>query len=68
MRRWIVGLVMVITQTPGLAAAAGPEKLNGYAEWREEGMLVVDGQRVMPGPKMKLKAGKVKAFDAIPLG
>jgi Zn-dependent protease with chaperone function len=60
--------VMAVTMVPALAAAAPVEKLNGYAEWREGGALVVDGQRVVAGRGMVLKAGKVKSLAAIPLG
>jgi Zn-dependent protease with chaperone function len=66
MNRWFPGLVVAFTLAPGFAAAASVEKLDGYAEWREAGALVVDGQRVVPGAGMEVKGGK--SFAQIPLG
>ncbi len=45
------------------------EKVEGYAEWRTGDCLIVDGQRVCPGPQMEFK-GKDAAvdYDSIPLG
>jgi Zn-dependent protease with chaperone function len=45
------------------------EKVEGYAEWRSGDCLIVDGQRVCPGPQMEFK-GKDDAVDyaSIPLG
>ncbi|MCG6921693.1 MAG: M48 family metalloprotease [Acidobacteria bacterium] len=45
------------------------EKVEGYAEWRRGECLIVDGQRVCPGPDMEFK-GKDAAvdYDSIPLG
>lgn len=45
------------------------ESLDGYAEWRRDGLLIVDGQRVRFGAGARFKGSKeVKAFSDIPLG
>jgi len=45
------------------------ESLDGYAEWRRDGLLIVDGQRVRFGAGAKFKGSKeVKTFSDIPLG
>jgi Zn-dependent protease with chaperone function len=44
-------------------------ELQGYAEWRRDGFLVVDGQRVVPGEEVDLEVdGRKRAFQSIPLG
>jgi Zn-dependent protease with chaperone function len=61
----------VMAVVPAWPAAAGgnEEKAEGYAEWRHGDELVVDGQRVRPGPGLKFKGeGEAKTFNAIPLG
>jgi hypothetical protein len=42
-------------------------KLNGYAEWKRPGVLVVDGQRVTVDAATKWK-GKFATLDAVPVG
>ncbi len=50
-------------------AAAREVRLDGYAEWHEEAALVVDGQRVVLGPRAHLEVkGPARTWDAIPLG
>jgi len=69
------GLLMVLAGILVVGLAAGfPEvsadetvKLDGYAEWRKPGELVVDGQRVRADHRTKWK-GKYSRLDAIPLG
>jgi Zn-dependent protease with chaperone function len=53
-----------------LAALAGPElTLEGYAEWREAGALIVDGQRLRLAPDGRFKGDRsARDFDSIPLG
>jgi Zn-dependent protease with chaperone function len=51
---------------PALSAQEGL-KLNGYAEWKHVGELVVDGQRVRVDPRTKWK-GKHTRIDDVPLG
>jgi Zn-dependent protease with chaperone function len=61
------------TQAQGQAKGQQPrpkqEEVEGYAEWRGGGILIVDGQRVRPAPGSKFKGDKeAKSFDTIPLG
>jgi Zn-dependent protease with chaperone function len=50
-------------------AAAGGEKVEGYAEWVLDGCLVVDGQKVCPAPDLKFEGeGAAWSFATIPLG
>jgi Zn-dependent protease with chaperone function len=71
MTRWIgtallVGVVLGLGAPP---AAAGDQKLEGYAEWVLEGCLVVDGQKVCPAPDLKFEGeGAAWSFATIPLG
>jgi len=60
-----------VLSTPGARARADgrDEKVDGYAEWRLDGCLIADGQRVCPSPGLKLKGeGEATAFATIPLG
>lgn len=60
------------------AALAGPAalaqetkelKLDGYAEWRDRGALVIEGQRVRLAPGGKFKGGgDARDFASVPLG
>jgi hypothetical protein len=44
-------------------------ELQGYAEWRRDGFLVVDGQRVAPAADLEIEVeGRPRPFDRIPLG
>ncbi len=53
----------------GAQTKEAEEKAEGYAEWRVEGCLLVDGQRVCLGPKAKFKgSGDVRDFASVPLG
>ncbi len=50
------------------AAAQKAESVEGYAEWKRDGVLVVDGQRVH-GDTLTVFTGKnIRSIDAIPLG
>lgn len=54
---------------PKIVIDGRTESLDGYAEWRRDGLLIVDGQRVRLSPSGKLKASKeVKGLADIPLG
>lgn len=54
------------------ARAAEPKddvRLDGYAEWRQGPVLIVDGQRVKASSQLRFKGrGEAKSFPAIPLG
>jgi Zn-dependent protease with chaperone function len=44
-------------------------KLNGYAEWRSDGFLIVDGQSVSPAEDARFEGeGRAARFQGIPLG
>lgn len=66
-----LGLVLIVLGQPGTARAqaAKQQEAEGYAEWRQGDLLVVDGQRVRlaPGGKFKGKEG-ARDFASIPLG
>lgn len=59
----VVGLAAGI---PGVSAQQGV-KLDSYAEWRRDGDLIVDGQRVRAVPTTKWK-GKYTSTSDVPLG
>lgn len=64
MRRFAMACVLVGAASPALAASG--EKVEGYAEFRDRDVLVVDGQRIRQAPSAKVKG--VKSLSAIPLG
>ena len=51
----------------GVSTAQTAIRLDGYAEWRKAGVLVVDGQRVRADERTKWK-GTFTAIPAVPLG
>jgi Zn-dependent protease with chaperone function len=72
-------LLETLTLTPRAAARpappappalpATPAKFEGYAEWRHDGALIVDGQRIVWSPSAKFKGDKKATdFASIPLG
>jgi Zn-dependent protease with chaperone function len=65
---WVAVLAALLVPA-ALHGGEKKEKVEGYAEWRRGDCLIVDGQRVCPGPQMKFK-GKYAAVDyeSIPLG
>jgi len=68
--RWLMPiLIAVVVLTSPVAGQQGKtEKLQGYAEWRKDHDLVIDGQRVTVDAQTKLKAKGISDVDAIPLG
>jgi hypothetical protein len=68
MKRTSLGTCLAIAVAAAAPAYAREQvKLDGYVEGREGGELIVDGQRVRPGSRVKLK-GQGPGFAAIPLG
>lgn len=67
----LLGLVVGIgvVAGPGRVSAENPPaiKLDGYAEWKQAGVLIVDGQRVTADAATKWK-GKFTSIDAVPAG
>ncbi len=59
--------VTVLAAPSAFAKKDNEVELDGYAEMRKGNTLVVEGQRVRPGPKCKIK-GEAKSFESIPLG
>jgi Zn-dependent protease with chaperone function len=50
------------------ASSRGPAvKLDSYAEWKDSGALIVDGQRVVADNATRWK-GKFSSIEAVPLG
>ncbi len=64
-------MVLVLAlQIPWTSAFAGKiVKLDGYAEWHDGEMLIVEGQRVKATERTRFVGkGVARGFDAIPLG
>jgi Zn-dependent protease with chaperone function len=60
---------VVLSVWPAAAGAAAAESLDAYAEWRKGEVLVVDGQRVVAGPRLDFDGdGQARDFASIPLG
>jgi hypothetical protein len=72
MRR-ITHLLVIVGFSSLASAEPNPRareiELNGYAEWRSDGILVVDGQRVVPAEDLRFEGkGRARRFQGIPLG
>jgi len=71
--RTALALAAVLGST-GLFAQDQPdkgrgEKVDGYAEFRLDGCIVADAQRVCPAPGLKFKGeGEARDFGSVPLG
>ena len=63
----LLALVAVPATVP-VRADDREAKVDGYAEWRKDGLLIVDGQRLRATPATRIKGREVQSFDAIPLG
>ncbi len=61
--------VLIVGLTAGFPVVEAQDaiKLDGYAEWRKAGVLVVDGQRLRADPQTKWK-GTFTSIPTIPLG
>jgi Zn-dependent protease with chaperone function len=63
----LICLVLVVGLAAGPRAADQAVRLDGYAEWKRDAELVVDGQVVSAGAKTKWK-GKYTSVADVPLG
>jgi Zn-dependent protease with chaperone function len=68
----LMGLVLVVGVAAGQPTVSAAQqqqsvRLDSYAEWRRDGDVVVDGQRVRATPKTKWK-GKYTSVAAVPIG
>jgi len=52
----------------GFAHASERVKLNGYAEWRHDDVLIVEGQRVRASDRTRYVGGTAHDLRSIPLG
>lgn len=64
---WRIACVMVVA-VPCVIGAQKLERVQGYAEWRKGGTLIVDGQRLTAQPSTRFKGKNIRSLDAIPLG
>jgi Zn-dependent protease with chaperone function len=62
-------VVIVVGLAAGFPAASADDtvSLNGYAEWKKNGVLIVDGQRVSADETTKWK-GRYRRLEHVPLG
>ena len=65
----LMGLVLVVGLVAGPEGVSAQQgvRLDSYAEWKRDGDLVVDGQRVRASAKTKWK-GKFASVDEVRLG
>ncbi len=63
-----LAVVLALVLSAPLLWAAKTEKLNGYAEFRRDGVIVVDGERLRANGATKFKGKGPRSLDAIPLG
>jgi Zn-dependent protease with chaperone function len=70
--RWLVMVLVVGASAPRAATPADSspeEKLEGYAEWRRDGELIVGGQRLVLARGGKFSGeGQARDFVSVPLG
>lgn len=66
--RWAI-LLMTLLTTSTLALAGERVKLDGYAEWRRDGALIVEGQVVRADRSTRFEGERsAKSFASIPAG
>jgi len=61
-----IALLILLTAVPSLGA--NKVKLNGYAEYRQGDILIVEGQRVQVQPGTKFKGKGIRSLSNIVLG
>ena len=67
---WVFSIVSCLALAAPQARAATSQvaKFDGYLEFRKQGVMIIDGQRVQTGPKTKFKGKGAKSPETIPLG
>jgi Zn-dependent protease with chaperone function len=69
MRKLLAACTVALALVPLVHGQAPKvEKVQGYAEWRRGGDLIVDGQRLAATGATKVKGPGVSSLDGIPLG
>jgi len=69
MKSKFTAFLLVLMLLPFVSQASSKLKLNGYAEWRVNDFIIVDGQRVRSNRYTKFRGSRsAKSFDSIPLG
>lgn len=65
-----LAILTVLVAIPSVGVSAAEKvKLEGYAEWRQGNLLVVEGQRVEVSRQTRFKGkGRAQGFYSIPLG
>jgi Zn-dependent protease with chaperone function len=61
-------LFCAMAVAPGRAGESRSETIEGYAEWKGEDVIYVDGQRVVAGTDTKFKGQGIRSLADIPLG
>jgi Zn-dependent protease with chaperone function len=65
----VLALAVLTPRSAAPAEPTGVERLEGYAEWRQPGQLVVDGQRVVLAPGGEFKGDRqARDMASVPLG
>lgn len=67
MRNLTIGLALLLCLAAP-ASAVDEAEVNGYAEYRLDGALVVEGQVVRPWGSTRFKGDGITGLDSIPLG
>lgn len=67
MPRHPIGAAVLLTALASFPAGTA-ERVNGYAEYRRPGQIVIEGQRVRATSATTISAGGIRSVDEIPLG
>jgi len=60
---------LAVAATTAFQATPMPEKFSGYAEWRRNSAVLIDGQRITLAPRGKFKGDKTaQNLATVPLG
>jgi Zn-dependent protease with chaperone function len=67
-RAVVLALAAVVALRGGTAAAKSKDKIDGYLDFKKNGYLISDGQRIEVTEKTKINAGSIRNAQDIPLG